>query len=70
MGPDRRAVAGLHPGGSNLLDAGRPQPADSLRGVEELRLVDVVIAPDDGRDETAVAGDEERGLGGPLGANA
>jgi hypothetical protein len=36
-----------------------------LDRVDELRLVDVVVAADDRDDEPAVAGDEERGLRGP-----
>jgi hypothetical protein len=57
--PDWRAVAGLHPAGHDLLDRGRPEPARRLDRVDELRLVDVVVAADDRHDEPAVAGHEE-----------
>ena len=64
---DRRAVAGLHPGRLDLLDLwpGR-MPPTALTALTELRLVDLVVAADDGGDEPAVAGHEEGGLGRPL----
>ena len=65
--PDRRAVAGLHPGRLDLLDRGGPDPADGLDGVAQLGLVDLVVAAHDGGHQAPVAGHEEGGLGGPLG---
>ena len=67
--PDRRAVAGLHPGRLDLLDRRGPDAAGRLDRVAQLRLVDLVVAADDRGDEPAVAGHEERGLGRPLRAD-
>ena len=69
-GADRRAVAGLHPGRPDLLDRGRPDPADGLDGVAELGLVDLEVAAHDRGHQPAVAGHEEGGLGRPLRADA
>ena len=48
-----------------ISSSGRPETADGLDRVAELRLLDVVVAPDDGHHEPAVAGHEEGGLGRP-----
>ncbi len=60
---DGRAVAGLHAGGADLVGLRRPQPADGLDRVHQLRLVHLEVAAHDGRDESAIAGHEEGGLG-------
>ena len=73
VGPGRadgRAVAGFHPGRLDLLDRRGPQAAGRRGRVDELGLVDLVIAPDDGRDEPAVTGHEEGGLGRPVRTDA
>ena len=70
VGADRRAVARLHPRRLDLLDRGRAYPADGIRRVAELGLVDLEVAAHYGRHETAVAGHEEGGLGGPRSVDA
>ena len=69
-GADRRPVPGLHASGLDLLDLGRAQPARGLDRVDQLGLVDVVVAAHDGHDEAAVAGDEEGRLRRPARGNA
>ena len=65
VGADRRAVARLHPRGLDLLDRRRSDAAGRARRVHQLGLVDLVVAAHDGGQQPPVAGDEERGLGGP-----
>ena len=62
-GADGRAVARLHAARPDLLDRRRPEAANRLEEVRELRLVDVVVAADDGDHEAPIPGDEEGRLG-------
>ena len=67
VGTDRRAVAGLHAGGPDLVGLCGAQAAGGLDRVDQLRLVDLVVAAHDGREQAPVAGDEEGRLGGARG---